>query len=271
VTQPAGTSPSEDLNLLISASRAAGETALTFTGPTARVWEKPDGAGPVTEADFAVNETLKQILRDARPDYGWLSEEDDDSTARQSARRVFIIDPIDGTRSFMKGDAAWAHSIAVVEDGEVTAGVIYLPMMDKLYAAATGCGATLNGAPIHLRSASQLEGADVLLTRPAMEQQHWNGTPPQMIRHHRPSLAYRMALVAQGRFDAMLTLRGSWEWDIAAGALICAEAGARVTDKRGTPLRFNALHPQSQGVISANDTLHGALLRALQHSPSPAA
>ena len=261
---PAGPLPAEDLSLLIRAARAAGETALRFTGPTSRVWDKPEGAGPVTEADLAVNETLKQILRAARPDYGWLSEEDDDGTHRLTARRVFIIDPIDGTRSFIKGDAAWAHSIAIVEDAKVTSGVIYLPMMDKLYAAARGGGAMLNDAPIHVSSTARLCGAQVLLTRPTMQEQYWNGPPPQLNRHHRPSLAYRMALIAQGRFDAMLTLRNSWEWDIAAGALICAEAGAQVSDRRGKALRFNAPHPQSQGVIAASPPLHGAFLSALR-------
>ncbi|TCS61957.1 myo-inositol-1(or 4)-monophosphatase [Primorskyibacter sedentarius] len=262
---PAAVLAAEDLSLLTRAAHAAGETALTFTGPSARSWDKPEGAGPVTEADLAVNETLKQILRDARPDYGWLSEEDADSSDRLSARRVFIIDPIDGTRSFIKGDTSWAHSIAVVEDGEVSAGVVYLPMQDKLYAAARGGGAVLNGAAIHAGRAEKLGGADVLLARAALEPHHWNGAPPAINRHLRPSLAYRMALIAQGRFDAMLTLRDSWEWDIAAGALICAEAGARVTDRRGNALSFNARHPKAHGVVAANPPLHRAFLAALRN------
>lgn len=261
---PVDSLPAQDLSLLIHAARAAGRTAMTFAGPTARFWEKPDGAGPVTEADLAVNETLKQILRVARPDYGWLSEEDADGPDRLTARRTFVIDPIDGTRSFMKGDAAWAHSIAVVENGRVTSGVIHLPMMDKLYAAARGGGAFLNDAPIHVTKARQLSGADVLVARPTMLDQNWIGTPPKLNRHHRPSLAYRMALVAQGRFDAMVTLRASWEWDIAAGAVICAEAGARVTDRFGGPLRFNVAHPQTPGALVAGPPLHGAFLGALR-------
>ena len=99
-----------DLALLLRAARAAGDVALGFSGPTAKAWDKP-GQGPVTEADFAVNDVLHDILRAARPEYGWLSEETPDDRARLGCEHVFIIDPIDGTRSFIEGSGTWAHSI----------------------------------------------------------------------------------------------------------------------------------------------------------------
>ncbi|MEX0338437.1 MAG: inositol monophosphatase family protein, partial [Arenibacterium sp.] len=140
--------PATDLTLLIEAARAAGETARKFSGLTARQWDKADGAGPVTEADLAVNEVLEEKLRGARPDYGWFSEESEDDLSRLACERVFIVDPIDGTRSFVEGSNTWAHSLAVVENGIVTAGVVYLPMRDKLYGAALGQGAFLNYTPL---------------------------------------------------------------------------------------------------------------------------
>ena len=255
--------PASDLGLLIDAARAAGRIATGYAGQTAKRWDKPEGAGPVTEADLAVDAMLAKRLRTARPDYGWLSEESRDDGARLSAGRVFIIDPIDGTRAFIEGSSAWAHALAVVEDGIVTAAVIYLPMKDKLYAAAAGEGATLNGAPIRVGAQAALEGATLLSARPVHEARHWRGPVPAFRREYRPSLAYRLSLVAEGRFDAMLTLRRTWEWDIAAGDLILREAGARTSDRRGQAMRFNNTVPQLDGMIAANPVLHAELAGAL--------
>ena len=249
-----------DLALLLRAASAAGTEAKRHFGEALQITDKPDGAGPVTQADLAVNAVLEDILRSARPDYGWLSEESIDNTDRQTAEHTFIIDPIDGTRSFIQGSNTWAHSLAIARGGVVVAGVVLLPMRDMMYAAALGQGATLNGDPLRASMAVDVPKAQILTTKPNLLPQFWNGTPPEFKRSHRPSLAYRMALVAQGRFDGMFTFRPSWEWDIAAGALICAEAGAQVTDKSGAPLRFNNPHPQTDGVIAAGPALHAGLM-----------
>ena len=209
--------PVRDLDLLIKAARAAGEVATSFSGRTARQWEKPDGAGLVTEADMAVNECLEALLREARPDYGWLSEESEDNLARLGAERVFVVDPIDGTRSFAEGSKTWAHAIAVVEYGQVVAGVVYLPLRYMLFSAALGKGAHLNGAPIGTGQTDTLSRATLLATRAVLAAENWrDGAAPRFRRAYRPSLAYRMAVVAQGRFDGMMTIRPSWEWDVAA-------------------------------------------------------
>ncbi len=248
--------PDRDLELLISAAKASGEIASGFAIEQLRSWHKPDDAGPVTEADIAVNTYLEETLRGARPDYGWLSEETEDNTDRLTAEKLFVIDPIDGTRSFMEGSYTWAHSLSVVTHGEVTAAVVYLPMKNRLYSAAKGLGAHLNNAPIRSSNAARLEGASVLLARPALDPRHWKSGPPSIERNFRPSLAYRLALVAEGRFDAMLTLRRSWEWDIAAGALIISEAGGAVSDRTGAPLRFNNAEPLLSGVVASGAEMH---------------
>lgn len=256
--------PATDLTLLIEAAREAGKIATGFSGKTAERWDKPDGAGPVTEADLAVNAMLEKNLRTARPGYGWLSEENDDNTDRLDRDRVFIVDPIDGTRSFIEGSNTWAHALAVAEQGVVTAAVIYLPLRDLMYVAAAGQGAYLNDTRITPSHPASVEAADVLAARPNMEAMHWKeGRIPTFQRSYRPSLAYRMALVAQGRFDGMLTLRPSWEWDIAAGDLILREAGALCSDRFGTALRFNNPHPKVNGVVAAGKSLHRQISTAL--------
>lgn len=255
--------PESDLELLSRVAIAAGDVATRYSGPSAKVWEKPDGAGPVTEADLAVNELLEDHLRAARPGYAWLSEESDDDIARAKSSDLFIIDPIDGTRSFMEGSRTWAHALAIVRNGEVTAGVVYLPMREKLYAAAKGQGATLNGAPLRVAGQANLQGSTMLAAKPNFDAQHWNGERPDITRGFRPSLAYRLALVAEGRFDAMMTLRPAWEWDIAAGDVILKEAGAITSDRKGSALRFNNAVPKLNGVLAANPVLHEELIGAL--------
>ncbi|EAQ03883.1 inositol monophosphatase family protein [Pseudooceanicola batsensis HTCC2597] len=258
-----GSDPAGDLALLTEAARAAGRVALKYTGRTARKWEKSGGLGPVTEADLAVDDLLRTSLTAARPDYGWLSEESEDTQERHERERVFIVDPIDGTRSFIEGNDTWAHSLAIAEGGTVIAAAVYLPLKGRLYSAAQGRGAFLNDRPIRVSARSGLPGARVLAAKPNYDSRHWPGGVPEVARHYRPSLAYRLSLVAEGRFDAMLTLRASWEWDIAAGELILREAGAVTTDRRGGRLRFNNPHPQVDGVVAAGPGLHAEILTAL--------
>ncbi len=253
-----------DLELLIRAAEAAGDIACRYNGPKAQRWDKPGGQGPVTEADLAVNALLEDMLPTARPDYGWLSEETEDGTDRLARDTTFIIDPIDGTRAFAEGSRTWAHSLAIATGGQVTAAVIYLPQRGKMYTAAQGRGAALNGAPITISSLTDLAQADVLTARPNLAVEHWRDRQvPVFNRSYRPSLAYRMAKVADGRAGAMLTLRRSWEWDIAAGDLILREAGGRVSDRFGRALRFNNPVPKLDGVVAGPDALHKELLNAL--------
>jgi myo-inositol-1(or 4)-monophosphatase len=259
--------PAHDLALLTEAALRAGEIALGFWKKAPKAWDKGGGHGPVTEADLAVNDMLASLLCAARPGYGWLSEESEDGAGRQDTERVFIIDPIDGTRAFMAGEETFAHSLAVAEGGRVTAAVVYLPALDRLYTACDHGPALCDGQPIAASGRAGIEGASLLATAPSLAPQHWPGGVPEVKRSFRASLAYRLCLVAEGRFDGMVTLRDAWEWDIAAGVLICERAGVVVTDRTGGGIVFNAAHPQAAGVVAAAPGLHGALMGRLSGGP----
>lgn len=255
--------PARDLALLTDAAREAGRIALRYWRKDPQVWDKGGEHGPVTEADLAVNDMLKARLLTARPDYGWLSEETPDNADRLAADTVFIIDPIDGTRAFVAGEETWAHSLAVAHKGKVTAGVVYLPAIDRIYTASEASPPMKDGQLIAASARDVLEGSNILTTKANMVPEKWPGGVPDIIRSFRASLAYRMCLAAEGRFDGMLTLRDAWEWDIAAGSLIAERAGAVVTDQSGASLRFNSQGAQANGVLALPPRLHAEAIRRL--------
>lgn len=255
--------PAHDLALLTDAARAAGDIAMRYFRNDPKVWEKP-GEGPVTEADIAVNDMLFDTLRTARPSYGWLSEETPDTDERLDCEHLFLIDPIDGTSAFIAGDSSFSHSLAVAHNGVVTAAVVYLPAKDRLYAAFADGPAICNGEPIQCSTRAGIAGATLLTPKTSLDPALWHGTVPDVTRHFRASVAYRLCLVADGAFDGMLSLRQAWEWDIAAGALIASRAGAAVTNRLGEAIRFNAQTPRSNGVLVAAPGLHAVLLAQLR-------
>ncbi len=252
--------PDHDLDLLRDAAMAAGVIAKKHFNNNPETWTKEQDQSPVTEADLEIDRMLSAELLTARPDYGWLSEESVDSPARLSSKQVFIVDPIDGTRSFIKGSTTFAHSLAIAKDGIVVSAVVYLPLRDLMYVARAGHGAFLNDRPIDHSARKSLTGAEILAPKPQWDAALWPGGVPDIQPGFRSSLAYRMCLVAEGRFDGMLTLRDAWEWDIAAGDLICREAGVTSTDKHGAFLEFNNPHPQTAGVVAASPIVHSGLL-----------
>ncbi|WP_265501214.1 3'(2'),5'-bisphosphate nucleotidase CysQ [Paracoccus beibuensis] len=254
--------PEADLALLTEAAIEAGQIALRFWRRDPVAWDKGGGAGPVTEADLAVNDAIQARLTGACPDYGWLSEESEADPARLDARRCFIIDPIDGTRAFIDGQDGFSHSLAVAENDRIIAAVVHLPVRGLTYTAVEGGPALLNGQPIR-PSDADIDGARVLTYRAVSEAANWRGPMPAFRREFRSSLAWRLCLAAEGQFDAALSLRACWEWDIAAGSLIAERAGATVSDRRGQRMRFNSARAQVDGMITAGPHLHGQILTAL--------
>ncbi len=254
-----------DLQLLETAARHAGEIALSYWRNEPEAWDKGDNQGPVSEADLAVNRYLEGVLREARPDYGWLSEESTDDASRLDAQRCFIVDPIDGTRAFLDGQDGFSHSLAIAEGDQIIAGVVFLPARDICYSAVRDGPATRNGQVIAPREAPISE-ATVLASKPALNPALWQGgVLPPFRREFRSSLAWRLCLAAEGRFNAAISLRAAWEWDIAAGSLIAERAGCLVSDCHGKPMRFNSAGAKTDGLVIAPPVLHGEIVARLAH------
>ena len=255
-----------DLELIEKAARDAGDLALDYRrSGKVKVWGKPGGS-PVTNADLAVDRQLQEVLRAARPDYGWLSEETADDRSRLTARRAFVVDPIDGTIAFMKDRPHWAVSIAVVEDGQPISGVLHAPAMGETFAAEAGQGASLNGQPIRAPDRSRLEGAALLADARYLRKPDWPEPWPEDLRiETRNSVAYRMALVACGGFDAVVALSSKCDWDLAASDLIVREAGGLSTDHRGRGFAYNQASVRKRSLICAGPKLHSLILGRVGH------
>ncbi|WP_339913008.1 3'(2'),5'-bisphosphate nucleotidase CysQ [uncultured Brevundimonas sp.] len=250
----------QDLKLIRAAAQAAGQLALAERERGLKTWSK-FGGSPVTSADMAVDALLKDTLLGARPDYGWLSEETADGPERLSRRRIFIVDPIDGTVAYMKNTPWWCIPIAVVEDGRPVAAVIHAPTLNETFEATLGGGARLNDQPISASDVTTLDDAAILADARLLEGPHWTEPWPAMRFEKRNAIAYRMALVAAGAFDAAIALSPKWDWDIAAGALIAEEAGAVVSDHHGRPWQFNRPDPRQSSLICAAPALHPLIVR----------
>ena len=254
----------EDTRLLVAYVREAGAIARKFFGGTFKTWQKSHGS-PVTEADIAIDEYLREKFMAQRPDYGWLSEESADEPARLDRSRIFIFDPIDGTHGFLKGRPQFTIVAAVLAEGRPQSAAIYNPMTEEMFEATRGSGARKNGAPIHVSARTALADFRLLATRKFLEPSRWRAPwPDSAIVENRASIAYRMALVAQGEFDAMVSLSAKSDWDLAAGDLIVHEAGGKVTDSDGSLLTYNRAVPQQASVICAPPALHGLFLERLK-------
>lgn len=251
---------SEDLDLLTEAARLAGMIALDRRRDGLDIQTKPGGS-PVTDGDLAVNDFLMDGLRAARPDYGWLSEETSDDPDRLTRRRTFVIDPIDGTVAYIKNRPWWTVALTVVEDGEPVAAVVHAPVLNETFCALRGQGASLNGHPIRASDVERLEDASMLADAALLERPIWEEPWPTMRLERRNSIAYRMALVGAGGFDAAIALGAKWDWDVAAGALIATEGGARVSDHGGRPFRFNQPVPQQASLVCAAPGLHPLIIQ----------
>jgi myo-inositol-1(or 4)-monophosphatase len=256
----------EDLGRIKAALLRAAEVAKGFDASRVDVRFK-GGNSPVTEADDAVDEALRESL--PRGDEGWLSEESADDRARLVRRRVWIVDPIDGTREFLEGVPHWTISIGLAEDGEAVAGGIYNPSTGELFLGAREAGATLNGEPMHVSTTARLAEADVLANQWAMRKRTGELTGHGFHVRVVSAMAYSLALIAAGRADALWSRSAKHEWDIAAGVALIAAAGGRATDYAGAPLPFNAWPPRAPGIIASSAALHADVRRFVRRLPPP--
>ncbi|MBP2547858.1 myo-inositol-1(or 4)-monophosphatase [Neorhizobium galegae] len=238
----------DDLALIRRAAREAGDIALGYFGRSPEVWWKNEGRSPVSAADFASNDRLQTLLLGSRPGYGWLSEETDDDAGRLSRDTLFVVDPIDGTRAFINGEKTWCVSVAVVHRGKPVAGVLYAPaLQEEFWAAATG-PAMKNGSEISVSAEKPGEARQIAVAEDMLGQ-FAPGFRQTLHRiRHVPSLAYRLAMVADGRIDGTVVKRNSHEWDLAAADIILERAGGRLVDLAGHRLVYNR-QAVTQGVL----------------------
>ena len=250
-----------DLSLITDAAREAGAVALSHFGQSPEVWWKNAGQSPVSAADFAANACLETILRKARPDYGWLSEESGDDPARLQAEATFVVDPIDGTRGFLKGKKNWMVSVAVVRGGRPVAGVLVAPAMDEVFTACAGGPALKNGLPVSA-SPNRAETDRLELCLPATMLDGFSSPFRARVNKsvHIPSLAYRLALVADDRLDATLVRPNSHDWDLAAADIILSSAGAVLVDDKGRALVYNRQEVVHGTLFAGNQALVDELM-----------
>ncbi len=239
-----------------TALREAGPIALRTFRADVKSWTK-NGNSPVSEADIAVDNFLRKRLR--RDGFGWLSEESQDDRERLNAARLFIVDPIDGTRSYLAGLADWSIVAAVVERGRPVAAAVYVPVDDALYLAAAGSGATRNGETILASEGKSLAQARVAGPKKFLDR--LSAIDPATI--HEPkihSLALRMTRVAEGRIDAAFASIHAYDWDLAAADLLVHEAGGVMTNLAGELLVYNLHDPVHGAVLAAGRARHAAML-----------
>ena len=258
----------QDLALLKDVAREAGQLALDMMRKGAKAWDKSPG-NPVTDADLAVNDLIAKRLRGARPEYGWLSEETKDNPADRAQERVWVVDPIDGTKAFVKGDTGFCVAIARLDGGKPVAGVVYNPNFDELLHARQHGGAFLNDRPIRVSPCAQvgcrMVGQPEVFAREDLLE-HWAGV--QLIRPMPNAVAWRLALVAAGRWDAMVALNPKNDWDLAAAVLLVREAGGVATNRNGDPLVFNQPSVIHAGVVAAGAALHPLIMEKLHNRPA---
>ncbi|MFZ4747963.1 MAG: inositol monophosphatase family protein [Sphingomonas sp.] len=246
----------ELLDAVSAAAREAGQVAMARWRGEFAHWDKMPGE-VVCDLDLELDALLIERLGGIDPEAGWLSEETVDSAERLLVPRVWVVDPIDGTRDFVRGRRGWAVSVALVEGGRTIIGVLDAPARDEHWVAAVGEGSTLNGAPLRTSSRTTLSGARVpadILPK---------GDSDLVMVEKPNSIALRMAMVARGEADLLAAMRWGHEWDIAAAALIAEEAGATVTDALGRKLRFNSTKGEMFGVLACAPGIHAAAVERL--------
>ena len=255
----------DKLELAVEAGRRAGDLILEYYGRDGDVRDKGNDH-PVSIADLEADTLLKEILLGACPGYGWLSEETADDARRLQQETVWIVDPIDGTREFLRHIPEYVVSIALVHRGEPMVGVIFNPAKDDLYAAVRGGGAFLNGKRVFCSATTRLDQATLAVSRSETGRGQVDSFHP-FIKRMRPlgSVSYKLASVAAGQADLNLSVQPKNEWDVCAGDLLVREAGGLMLDLKGRVRRYNQANPRIDGgLVAGNQSLTAAMLKLVE-------
>jgi myo-inositol-1(or 4)-monophosphatase len=256
--------PGSEANTLAAAAqriadavRSAGTLALDASRRPVKSWVKAQNS-PVSEVDIAVDALLKARLEAIVPEAAWLSEETEDDPARLSARLVWIVDPIDGTRAFLAGRPDWTVSVALVEDGRPIVAALYAPASEEFFLAVTGASVTRNGLAIRASTGEGLAGARISGPKRLLDQ-IVASAPDIVIEPRVHSLALRLARVADNTLDAAFAGGNSHDWDLAAADLLVHEAGGALTTLGGPTLSYNRASPTHGMLVAAGRLRHRAL------------
>jgi myo-inositol-1(or 4)-monophosphatase len=256
-----------DAVLLKDTVREAGALALALFRTELKKWTK-GASSPVSEADIRVNDLLESRLRSATPDYGWLSEESADDESRLGKRRVWIVDPIDGTRGYLAGREDWCVSVALVEDASPLLAAVFAPASDEFFFAMRGQGAALNNRPVYATSGAELDFSRVAGPKPLVER--LNRSSGEFALHPRiGSLALRLCRVAQGSLDAAFAGGESRDWDLAAANLIVQEANANMTALSGDTISYNRREVTHGVLVAAGRDRHARIVEHFRNRPLP--
>ena len=248
---------------LEAAVREAGEIARVTSQRKFERWTKGRDKSPVSEADIAVNDFLRERLGKLLPGSGWLSEETEDDPAARTHERVWVVDPIDGTRAFIEGRADWTISVALLQDSRPALAALYAPVTEEMFLAERGAGATLNAVPIRVSDGAAFEGAKAAGPKGMLER--LTKLEPTILPQPKVhSLALRLTRVASAELEIAFASNGSHDWDLAAADLLVHEAGGVLTDLSGRPLSFNRAHLTHGPLVAAGPARHDALLALLR-------
>jgi myo-inositol-1(or 4)-monophosphatase len=256
-----------DAALLTDTVREAGALALSLFRTDLKNWTK-GASSPVSEADIRVNDLLESRLRSAKPDYGWLSEESADDEARLGKHLVWIVDPIDGTRSYLAGREDWCVSVALVEGASPVLAAVFAPAKDEFFFAMRGQGAARNEVPVYATSGTELDFTRVAGPKPLVER--LSRQSDEIILHPRiGSLALRLCRVAQGSLDAAFAGGQSRDWDLAAANLIVQEANGNMTALSGDTISYNRREVTHGVLVAAGRDRHARIVEHFRNRPLP--
>jgi myo-inositol-1(or 4)-monophosphatase len=253
--------------LLADTVREAGALALSLFRTELRNWIK-GASSPVSEADIAVNDLLENRLREATPDYGWLSEESADDPARLGRQLVWVVDPIDGTRNYLAHKEDWCVSVALVANGSPLLASVFAPATDEFFFASRGQGASRNGVTLGASSGTELDFARVAGPKPLVER--LKKTLGDITLHPRiGSLALRLCRVGDGMLDVAFVGGNSHDWDLAAADLIVHEADGRLTALSGDAITYNRREVTHGVLVAAGRDRHAEIIEHFRHRPLP--
>ena len=250
-----------DYNLLTGAVQEAGDIARKFFGKAKKQWKKKFGE-PVSEVDIKINQFLKKKLLKKDSEYGWLSEETPDSNDRLRKRKIWVVDPIDGTRAYLKNKPEYSISVALLLDNEPVIGVVSNPQTGEFFHALSGKGAKEGKKTIKVSNLRQLEKSKIYISNQEIAKLQHIMKPSQPHIQPISSIAYKLSLVAMGSGDAAISVSKKSDWDIAAAHIIIKEAGGVLTHINGETILYNQENPEHESIVAANPELHNKIVKS---------